>query len=210
MMPKSPKQAYCTKFLLSTRMQPAARGLRSGLQPCTGCWRRGSPATHPKPKAASGGDGLYLSKALVQNAPSWLESACYRSSAGSCSPALCPEDTGRSREPGPKPRGRTGDPGPPFSVCRCHPPRPRVRGASAPHWPPPSALHLLLRSLSPGPQSNAARTKQGSQPRAGRACSQAHLAPCWGERVAGRCPGDPAARETRGGTGATHSAVRAG
>lgn len=150
-MPKSPKQAYCTKFLLSTRMQPAARRPRSARQ----------PSHPPEQKAASGGDGLYLSTALVQKADSWLESPCVTGSpAGSCSPVLAPEDRGRPVGAGPKARTAT-----PVSEARPSTfatgilSRPWVWGASAPHWPPPSPLHLLLRALSRGPQRNAARTR---------------------------------------------------
>lgn len=160
-MPKSPKQAYCTKFLLSTRMQPAARRPRSALRPLPWLLAPRQPSHPPEQKAASGGDGLYLSTALVQKVDSWLESPCVTGSpAGSCSPVLAPEDRGRPVGAGPKARAAApASKARPSTFATGILSRPWVRGASAPHWPPPSPLHLLLRALSRGPQRNAARTR---------------------------------------------------
>lgn len=60
MIPKSPKQAYCTRFLLSTRMQPAAKdeGKAQRLRPDPVKRRphpvKGGPTNHPEGKATSG------------------------------------------------------------------------------------------------------------------------------------------------------------
>lgn len=59
MIPKSPKQAYCTKFLLNTRMQPAGKEKGEGqgavgMSQVKGRHRvPGYLATSPEPCAAA-------------------------------------------------------------------------------------------------------------------------------------------------------------
>lgn len=52
MIPKSPKQAYCTKFLLNTRMQPAGKE-KGQAQESVGEDRARGRATSPEPRTVA-------------------------------------------------------------------------------------------------------------------------------------------------------------
>ena len=134
--------------------------------------------------------------------------ALQRAAVLSCAPR-----TGDGRqEPGPKPTRPHRRPRPTLLRVPLSSAQTPGLGCLGSTLATPGALHLLLRALSSGPQSDAARTKQSSQPRAGRACSQARPVPCWGEWGRRPPPGRPRSPGNRrgAGAGATHSAVRAG
>lgn len=140
MIPKSPKQAYCTKFLLSTRMQPAGKGearVRGhGVGPGPGDTASLRPQGQGRPSELNSSCGRVRARHSPTDMPT-----CYRERAGSAAAATgsvwCCKTGCQGSSP---PRPACAQPGAGESL---RPPEPH----SGPTCPLPSPGLMVLEAL---------------------------------------------------------------